>query len=61
MLAGLKEIKNFVTGNRENLMASGDEEYRRIEFGLERHLRTPEPAHRLTAEEEARIKHVIYH
>lgn len=61
MLAGFKELKQLVTGARIQYKEAGDEEYRKIEFGAERHLHTPQPANRLTAEEESRIKSVIYH
>ncbi|GGA43232.1 hypothetical protein [Paenibacillus physcomitrellae] len=61
MLAAIKEIKNFVTGVRGEMKAAGDEEYRKIEFGTERLLHTPQPPHSLTSLEESRIKQVIYH
>ncbi|ANS76042.1 hypothetical protein AWM70_16845 [Paenibacillus yonginensis] len=61
MLAAIKEIKNFVTGVRGEMKVAGDEEYRRIEFGTERLLHTPQSPNSLTPMEESRIKQVIYH
>lgn len=61
MLAGFKELKNLVMGVRGHYLEAGDEEYRKIEFGTERLLHTPEPPNRLTTEEESRNKYVIYH
>ncbi|MCL6604620.1 MAG: hypothetical protein K6T94_17290 [Paenibacillus sp.] len=61
MLAGLKELKNWVTGIWEPWMASGEEDYRRIEYAVERHVHTPQSRNQLTYEEEARIKSVKYH
>jgi hypothetical protein len=61
MLAGWKELKRMVSSVQGNLKAVGDEEYRKIEFGMERHLHTPEPSYRLTSLEESRIKQVIFH
>ncbi len=61
MLAGLKELKNWVSGLWQPWMTSGDEDYHRIEFSVERHLHTPQLPSALTYEEEARIKTVIYH
>ncbi|WP_138496214.1 hypothetical protein [Paenibacillus pinistramenti] len=61
MLAAIKEIKNFVAGVRGESKAAGDEEYRKIEFGTERLLHTPQSPYTLTSLEESRIKQVIFH
>ncbi|GGF59713.1 hypothetical protein GCM10010912_01170 [Paenibacillus albidus] len=61
MLAGLKELKNWVTGIGQPWTASGDEDYRRIEYTVERHLHTPQARNPLTYVEEARIKTIKYH
>lgn len=61
MLAGFKELKNWVTGMWQPWMASGDEEYWRIEYTGERHMHNPQSARPLTYEEESRIKTVKYH
>ena len=61
MLAGLKELKNWVTGISQPWMGSGEEDYWKIEYSGERHLHTPQPPHLLTYEQESRIKSVKYH
>ncbi|WP_150269621.1 hypothetical protein [Paenibacillus tepidiphilus] len=61
MLAGLKELKNWVTGMWQPWMSSHEEEYWKIEYSVERHLHNPPTRSPLTYEEEARIKTVKYH
>ncbi len=61
MLAGLKELKNWVSGIWQPWMASGDEDYRNMEYTVERHLHNPQSPNLLTYEEEARNKIVKYH
>lgn len=60
MLAGLKELKNWVTGMWQPGMDSEQEDYWKIEYSMDHHLhasRVPSP---LTYEEESRIKTVKY-
>ncbi|SEU18458.1 hypothetical protein [Paenibacillus sp. NFR01] len=59
MLATLKEIKQWVSDKWQPNM--GEEDYRKMEYSVERHLHTPPARSPLTYEEEARIKTVIYH
>lgn len=61
MLAGLKELKNWVTDIWNPWMDMGTEDYRKIEYSAERHLHTPQTPNPLTYEEEARIKTVKFH
>ncbi|CAM3363771.1 MULTISPECIES: hypothetical protein [Saccharibacillus] len=61
MAAALKEFKNWVTGLRHPDHVLGDDDYRRLEFSVERHLHTPEVRSPITYQEEARIKMVQYH
>ena len=61
MLAGLKELKNWMSGIWQPWMVSGEEDYRNIEYSVERHLHTPQSRNQLTYVEEARIKTVKYH
>jgi len=61
MLAGLKELKNWMSGIWQPWMGSGEEDYRNIEYSVERHLHTPQSRNQLTYVEEARIKTVKYH
>lgn len=61
MLAGIKELKNWVTGMWRPGMASGEEDYRKMEYSVERHLHTPQTPSPLTYEQESRIKTVKFH
>lgn len=61
MAAALKEFKNWVTGARQSEKTLGEDEYRRLEFSVERHLHTPQVPSPITYQEEARIKMVQYH
>lgn len=61
MLAGLKELKDWVTGLWQPELPSGEEEYQNLEFTAVRHLRNPYTPSPLTYEEQSRIKAVIYH
>ncbi|AIQ70784.1 hypothetical protein [Paenibacillus graminis] len=61
MLAGLKELKNWVAGMWQPWMTSEEEDYWKIEYSAERHLHTPPSPSPLTYQEEARIKSVKYH
>lgn len=61
MAAALKEFKNWVNGMRHTDKALGEEDYRKMEFSVERHLHTPPTPSRITYQEEARIKMVQYH
>ncbi|ASA23888.1 hypothetical protein [Paenibacillus donghaensis] len=61
MLAGIKEFKNWVSGMWQPSTAWGDEDYRKLEYSVERHLHTPQLPSPLTYEEEARIKTVKFH
>ncbi|WP_339319117.1 hypothetical protein [Paenibacillus sp. FSL R10-2734] len=60
MLAGLKELKNWVTSWNPT-MNSGNEDYQKMEYSVQRHLHTPRTPKPLTYEEEARIKTVKFH
>ncbi|MNM44022.1 hypothetical protein D3C81_549130 [compost metagenome] len=61
MLAGLKELKNRITGTRQPWIPTEGEDYWKIEYGTERLLHNPQPRSPLTYEQEARIKTVKYH
>lgn len=61
MLAGLKEFKNWVIGIGQPWMSSEYDDYRKIEYSVERHLHTPQTPRLLTYEEESRIKTIKYH
>lgn len=60
MLAGLKELKNWVTEYCNPTLNTGGEDYHQIEYS-QRHLHTPQSPKPLTYEEEARIKTVKFH
>lgn len=61
MAAALKEFKNWVTSIRQSDKVLGDDDYRKLEFSVERHLHTPQVPSPITYQEEARIKMVQYH
>ncbi|WP_148449190.1 hypothetical protein [Paenibacillus ihuae] len=61
MLEGLKGLKNWVVGIWQPGMTSGEEEYLKMEYTVQRHLHTPQSPSPLTYEEQARIKSVKYH
>ncbi|WP_342478865.1 hypothetical protein NYE24_13330 [Paenibacillus sp. FSL H7-0350] len=61
MLAGIKELKNWVTGMWQPGMASGEEDYRKMEYSAHRHLHTPPTPSPLTYEQESRIKTIKFH
>lgn len=61
MLAGLKELKNWVTENWNPTLNTGSEDYHKIEYSVQRHLHIPQTPKPLTYEEEARIKTVKFH
>ncbi|OWR31813.1 hypothetical protein CDO73_04855 [Saccharibacillus sp. O23] len=61
MMAGLKELKNWVNGIFVPSLDAGEEDYRKIEFSVERHLHTPEVPRPITYQEEAQLKMVKYH
>lgn len=61
MAAALKEFKNWVIGMRQSDKLLGDDDYRKMEFSVERHLHTPQTPSPITYQEEARIKMVQYH
>jgi len=61
MMAGFKELKNWVTGIWQPETASGVEDYLKIEYTAERHLHASQSPNPLTYEEEARIKTVKFH
>ncbi|MNI73169.1 hypothetical protein D3C76_610960 [compost metagenome] len=46
MFEGFLEMQSLVTRVHGRLEIGGDEQYRKIEFGTERYLRTPEPGGR---------------
>ncbi|MNW50931.1 hypothetical protein D3C74_283960 [compost metagenome] len=46
MFEGFLEMQSLVTRVHGRLEIGGDEQYRKIEFGAERYLRTPEPGGR---------------
>ncbi|MNC56092.1 hypothetical protein D3C75_1056630 [compost metagenome] len=46
MFEGFLEMQSLVTQVHGRLEIAGDEQYRKIEFGTERYLRTPEPGGR---------------
>lgn len=60
MMTGLKELKSWVSGIWQPGMATGEEDYRNLEYTVERHLHNPQPRNQLTYEQEARIKSVKY-
>jgi hypothetical protein len=61
MLAGLKELKNWVYAIWQPGVPSGEEDYRNMEYTVERHLHNPQTRSPLTYEEESRIKTVKFH
>jgi hypothetical protein len=61
MLEGLKEIKNWVSGIWQPWNVSGEEDYRNMEYTVQRHLHTPQTPSPLTYEQESRIKTIKYH
>ncbi|MNN12614.1 hypothetical protein D3C81_1256110 [compost metagenome] len=46
MFEGFLEMQSLVTQVHGRLEIGGDEQYRKLEFGTERYLRTPEPGGR---------------
>ncbi|MDU2241961.1 MAG: hypothetical protein E7E23_15440 [Paenibacillus sp.] len=46
MFEGFLEMQSVVTRVQGQLELGGEQEYRKIEFGTERHLHTPEPGNR---------------
>ncbi|MNE62375.1 hypothetical protein D3C80_1576500 [compost metagenome] len=46
MFEGFLEMQSLVTQVHGRLEIGGDQQYRKIEFGTERYLRTPEPGGR---------------
>ncbi|MNW34184.1 hypothetical protein D3C74_111550 [compost metagenome] len=51
MFEGFLEMQSLVTQVHGRLEIGGDQEYRKIEYGVERHLRTPEPGNGNRCEE----------
>ncbi|MEF2968140.1 hypothetical protein V3851_20115 [Paenibacillus sp. M1] len=51
MFEGFLEMQSVVTKVHGRLEIDGEQEYRKIEYGTERHLRTPEPGGRDRYEE----------
>ncbi|GIP47369.1 hypothetical protein D3C76_294790 [compost metagenome] len=51
MFEGFLEMQSVVTRVQGRLELGGEQEYRRIEFGTERFLHTPEPGNRIRNEE----------
>ncbi|GIO41976.1 MULTISPECIES: hypothetical protein [Paenibacillus] len=51
MFEGFLEMQSVVTKVHGRLELEGDQAYRKLEFGTERHLHTPEPGSRRHAEE----------
>lgn len=51
MFEGFLEMQSVLTKVHGRLELEGDQAYRKIEFGTERHLHTPEPGSRSRAEE----------
>lgn len=51
MFEGFLEMQSVVTKVHGRLEIGGDQEYRKIEYGTERHLHTPEPGSRNRCEE----------
>ncbi|MOA70074.1 hypothetical protein D3C78_1986740 [compost metagenome] len=49
MFEGFLEMQSLVTRVHGRLEIGGDEQYRKIEFGTERYLRTPQPEDRQRA------------
>ncbi|WP_334072108.1 MULTISPECIES: hypothetical protein [Paenibacillus] len=43
MFEGFLEMQSVVTKVHNRLEIGGDQEYRKIEYGTERHLHTPDP------------------
>ncbi|MFD1179416.1 hypothetical protein ACFQ3W_24405 [Paenibacillus puldeungensis] len=52
MFEGFLEMQSMITQVQGRLEIDGDMEYRKIEYGTERFLHTPEPGSRLRDEEE---------
>lgn len=61
MLEGLKELKNWFVGIGTPWMATEEDDYRKLEYSVGRHLNTPQYPSPLTYEEEARNKIVKFH
>ncbi|GGG08183.1 hypothetical protein GCM10010913_32430 [Paenibacillus aceti] len=52
MLEGFLEMQTLVTKANGRIEADGDQQYHKIEYGVERHLHTPEPWSRGVRHEE---------
>lgn len=52
MFEGFLEMQSVVTRVHGQLEIDGEQEYRKIEFGTERFLHTPEPGNRIRNEEQ---------